>query len=149
MLNAWGPYATSMREGISYRRAITLLLMGFALGRCPACGRASMFRTTWEVYERCPNCGARHQLEDGAWLGAMAIGYGIVALVAMAAAVIELQTHVLARAGLDPMWTIAIAAVPLTVLAYRPAKGLWFTLMYLFGLSGEAETPGAGSAPRA
>lgn len=138
-----------MREGISYPRAVALLLAGFALGRCPACGRASMFRTMWELHERCPACGARHQLEDGAWLGAMAIGYGIAALVAMVAAVIELQTHVIARAGLDPMWTIAAAAVPVTVLAYRPAKGLWFTLMYLFGLSGEPEAPEAGSAPPA
>ena len=138
-----------MREGISYRRAISLLLAGFVLGRCPACGRASMFRSTFELYERCPNCGLRHQSEDGAWLGAMAIGYGIAALVAMVAAVVELQTHAIARAGLDPMWTIAIASIPVTVLAYRPAKGLWFSLMYLFGLNGEPDAPEASSAPRA
>ncbi|MFN8638031.1 MAG: DUF983 domain-containing protein [Dehalococcoidia bacterium] len=137
-----------MREGITYRRAMALLLAGFVLGRCPACSRASMFRSTFELYERCPNCGVRHQLEDGAWLGAMAIGYGIAALVAMAAAVLELQTHLIARAGLDPMWTIAIASIPVTVLAYRPAKGLWFVLMYLFGLGGEGDGFEANSAPR-
>lgn len=126
-----------MRDGISHARAVRLLAAGFFLGRCPACGRASMFRSAWELHELCPACGVRHELADGAWLGSVAIGYGIGALFAMALAFIELNTHVLARAGLDPLWTIALSSIPATVLAYRPAKGLWFVLLYLYGLAGE------------
>ncbi len=138
-----------MREGISYGRALQLLAAGFFLGRCPACGRASMFRSLWELHERCPSCGVRHELEEGGWLGAVAIGYGIAALAAMLATVVELNAHALARAGLDPMWTIALGAIPVTVFAYRPAKGLWFTLLYLYGLAGEpdASPPPEGPAP--
>lgn len=134
-----------MRDGISYGRALRLLLAGFTLGRCPACGRTSMFRSMWDLHERCPSCGVRHELEEGAWLGAVAIGYGMAAVAAIVAGVIELNAHPIARVGLDPMWTIALGAVPVTVLAYRPAKGLWFTLLYLYGLAGEpdaVDTPG-------
>lgn len=136
-----------MREGISYGHAFRLLVGGFVLGHCPACQRTSMFRTAWDLHERCPNCGVRHELEDGAWLGAVAIGYGIAALLAIIAAVVELNAHPIARAGLDPMWTIALGAVPVTVLAYRPAKGLWFTLLYLFGLASEPDLPDAAENP--
>lgn len=130
-----------MRDGITYGRALRLLLAGFFLGRCPSCGRTSMFRSALELHDRCPECGARHSMEDGAWLGAVAIGYGIAAVFAFALAVIELNAHPIAGAGLDPMWTIAAVSVPVTILAYRPAKGLWFTLLYLYGLGGEQEDP--------
>ncbi len=132
---------------MTYGRALRLLIAGFVLGRCPACGRASMFRSALELHERCPSCGVRHSLEDGAWLGAVAIGYGIAALFAIALTVLELNVHFIARAGLDPTWTIAALAIPVTMLAYRPAKGLWFTLLYLYGLGGEPDgTHGATEA---
>jgi uncharacterized protein (DUF983 family) len=135
-----------MREGISYAQALRLLIAGFFLGTCPACGRASMFRSLWELHTHCPACGVRHELAEGSWLGAVAVGYSIGALFAMALAVIELRTHVIANAGLDPLWTIALSSIPATVLAYRPAKGLWFVLLYLFGLAGEPDAPPAESS---
>ncbi len=130
-----------MREGMTYGRALRLLLAGFFLGRCPACGGASMFRSPLELHARCPRCGVRHSMEDGAWLGAVAIGYGIAAVFAFVLAIIELNAHPIARFGLDPMWTIAAVSVPVTALAYRPAKGLWFTLLYLYGLGGDRDEP--------
>ncbi len=128
-----------MRQGMTYGRALRLLLAGFFLGRCPSCERASMFRSPLEVYDRCPVCGAHHSMEDGAWLGAVAIGYGFAALFAFTLAVVELNAHPIARMGLDPTWTIALLSIPVTVLMYRPSKGLWFTLLYLYGLGGEQD----------
>ena len=136
-----------MRKGTSLGRALRLLVAGFFLGTCPACGRASMFRSLWELHQHCPRCGVRHELAEGSWLGAVAVGYGIGALFAMALAVIELRTHVIAEAGLDPLWTIALSSVPATVLAYRPAKGLWFVLLYLFGLAGDPDEPAPEGVP--
>ncbi len=138
-----------MREGISIARAVRLLLGGVFRGTCPACSRASMFRGAWELHERCPSCGVRHELSEGSWLGAVAIGYGIGALFAMALALIELRTHFIADAGLDPLWAIALSSIPATVLAYRPAKGLWFVLLYLYGLAGEPDEPTTEAASEA
>jgi uncharacterized protein (DUF983 family) len=128
-----------VRDGITTLQALKLLAAGFFLGRCAACSRASMFRSAWELHELCPSCGVRHELADGAWLGSVAIGYGIGALFAMALAFIELNWHPIARAGLDPLWTIALSSIPATVLGYRPAKGVWFVLLYLYGLGSELD----------
>ncbi|MSP22878.1 MAG: hypothetical protein EXR66_07710 [Dehalococcoidia bacterium] len=76
----------------------------------------------------------------------MAIGYGVGALFAMALAFIELNTHVIARAGLDPLWAIALSSIPATVIAYRPTKGLWFVLLYLYGLAGEPDDQASRTA---
>jgi uncharacterized protein (DUF983 family) len=126
-----------MRPGISLRRALAILVLGLTRGRCPACGGASMFRGLYELHEACPSCGVRLEASDGAWLGAVAIGYAFGALFAFAVGLVELRWHPIAEAGLDPLWTIALVSLPVTALAYRPAKGLWFSLIYIYGLAGE------------
>ena len=58
------------------------------------------------------------------------------------AAVVAIVWPPIAGLGLDPTWTIAIASLPVTVVCYRPAKGLWFGLLYLFGFM-ESPAPAA------
>ena len=98
-----------------------------------------MFRAFWDLYERCPNCGMEYEKESGAWLGAMAIGYALGAGFAMVLGLLEWRFHLIADAGLHPMWTIAVAAIPITAIAYRPSKGIWFALLYLYGLAGSED----------
>jgi ABC-type nitrate/sulfonate/bicarbonate transport system permease component len=95
-----------------------------------------MFSGLYSLASRCEVCGTRFEREEGAWLGAVALGYGFGAFFGLTLAIVELAWHPIARAGLDPAWTIAIAALPVTLLAYRPAKALWFGLLYLFGFMG-------------
>jgi uncharacterized protein (DUF983 family) len=131
-----------MRPGLGSGEAMGALLQGAIPGRCPACRRHSMFRGWLDLYERCPVCGVRYAVESGAWLGAIAVGYGIAALVAVALTVIEVLAHPISRAGLDPIWTITIVGIAATVLAYRPAKGLWFALLWVYGFTEDATKPG-------
>lgn len=93
-----------------------------------------MFTGLYEIPERCTVCGLRYQVGEGAWLGAVAIGYGFGVIAAILAVFIELVWGPIAAAGLDPMWTIAIAALVVTALSYRLAKGIWFSLLFRFGL---------------
>lgn len=97
-----------------------------------------MFRSAFELHARCPDCGSPHEVGDGAWLGGVAIGYAFGALFAVAVTIIELRWHPIAGLGLQPTWAIALASIVVTALAYRPAKGLWFSLLYLYGLAGES-----------
>ena len=92
-----------------------------------------MFRGFYELHETCDVCGVRHQGSPGAWLGVTALGYGIGAVFVVALGMMELLWGPLRALGLDPLWTIALASLPVTALAYRPAKGLWFALLYLGG----------------
>ena len=102
-------------------------------GRCPGCEQRSMFTDLFEIPEHCPVCGLRYQIHDGAWVGAIAVGYGFGVIAALLATFAELTWGPIRAAGLDPMWTIAVASLVVTGLAYRPAKSLWFSLLFRFG----------------
>lgn len=114
-------------------RVLRVLALGAIPGRCPGCRRASMFRGFYELHETCGTCGVRYERSQGAWLGATALGYAIGALFVVALGMVELVWGPIRALGLDPLWTIAIASLPVTALGYRPAKGLWFALLYLAG----------------
>ena len=103
------------------------------LGRCPECGRTSMFNSFYGLHERCAVCNTRFEANSGEWLGGTAIGYAIGALVALALALIEVQWAPIRSAGLPAMWTIAVVSLAVTVVGYRPAKAIWFALVYEMG----------------
>ena len=52
---------------------------------------------------------------------------------AIAMPAVELQWGPLRAPGLPPAWGIAALSLPVTLLAYRPAKGAWFALLHLYG----------------
>jgi uncharacterized protein (DUF983 family) len=105
-----------------------------------------MFRGFATLYERCPNCSIRYEREDGAWLGATALGYMVGALVAVFLGLAELRWHPIGELGLHPLGTIIVVSLLVTVPAYRPAKGVWFALLWLYEFTDEAEPP-AGAEP--
>ena len=53
--------------------------------KCPRCRRGKMFknnnpwnlRQTFKMYEKCPECGQRYELEVGFWYGTGYVSYGI------------------------------------------------------------------------
>lgn len=92
-----------------------------------------MFSGLYEVPERCESCGLQYQVGEGAWLGAIAIGYGFGVIAAIIAVFVELIWEPIRSAGLDPMWTIAISSLIVTAASYRPAKAIWFALLFRFG----------------
>ena len=110
-----------------------ILLQTGLLGRCPGCEERSMFDGVYEVPRHCPRCDLQYQVGDGAWLGAIAIGYGFGVIAAIIAVFVELIWGPIRAAGLDPMWTIAIGGLVATAVGYRPAKSIWFALLFRFG----------------
>lgn len=75
--------------------------------RCPRCRsgkifRSSIFRGFPKMQERCPVCDLKFEREEGYFLGAMYISYGIgVVFIALAAAVLWLVTG----------WTVTKATI--------------------------------------
>jgi uncharacterized protein (DUF983 family) len=103
-----------------------------------------MFRSFYALHERCAVCGTRFETNSGEWLGGSAIGYTIGALVALALALIEVQWGPLAGLGLSLTWVmVVIAAISLaaTVIGYRPAKAIWFALVYEMGFMAQDDDP--------
>lgn len=118
------------------------------MGRCPECGRTPMFASLYALHERCAICDTRYETAPGAWLGAIAIGYGLGALVAIMLAFVEVRWAPLRAAGLDPMWTIAVVSLLATALGYRPAKAVWFALLYEGGFMARGDAPPGPRPPR-
>ena len=63
------------------QRADVSAVRGILHQLCPRCRTGRIFRkSVWlfpGMYERCPACGLRFEREDGYFLGAMYIGYGL------------------------------------------------------------------------
>jgi uncharacterized protein (DUF983 family) len=54
-----------------------MLLRGI-VRRCPNCGSGRVFRRWFTMCERCPRCGLRFEREEGFFLGAYVINFGLV-----------------------------------------------------------------------
>lgn len=120
------------------------------LGRCPECGRTSMFESYYGLHERCEVCDTRFESNSGEWLGGTAFGYLIGALVALALTFVEMLWGPLEALGLSLAWTMGVIAaisVLATVVGYRPAKAMWFGLVYEMGFMARGDDP-PGTHPR-
>lgn len=100
-----------------------------------------MFSGYYSMHARCGNCGLRYQTSSGAWLGAIAIGYGIGALAAIVLTVVEVTWRPIRELGLDPMWTIAVVSLVMTAVGYRWAKGIWFALLHRWDFMAYGDMP--------
>src|SRR5215831_8819023 len=63
-------------------RAVRLLVWGLCL-RCSRCGVCSLFRIWFSMHERCAVCHLRFEREQGYFLGAMYINYGVIVVLAL------------------------------------------------------------------
>lgn len=116
-------------------------------GRCPSCGETSMFNGVLSMHERCAHCNLRYETSAGAWLGALALGYGIGALAAIILAIVELWLSPIRGLGLHPVWTIVVLSLLATLIGYRWAKSSWFSLLYLYDFMAYGDAP-PGPPPR-
>ncbi len=109
--------------------------------RCPHCGKGRFFAGFFSLRLRCTECDLRYQASDGAWLGALGIGYGVGALLGIVLGIAEVAWHPIGRTGLDPLWTIAVVSVAMSAVAYRPSKALWFAILYRWDFMAFGDAP--------
>ena len=51
-----------------------LLMTTFTL-RCPACGKAKLFKSFFYIHETCPHCQVRYERDKGGFTGSYAVNY--------------------------------------------------------------------------
>lgn len=104
--------------------AARILLRG-TVRRCPWCGRGRLFERWFAVPERCPSCGLRFQRDEGAFLGSLALNYGVAGLV-LIALIVALVATMPSGADWRPITLLALSVVAGCVLAFYPfAKTIW------------------------
>lgn len=111
------------------------------LGRCPECAETSIFSGLVSMHERCAVCALRYQAAQGAWIGALAIAYTYGAVAAILLALADLRYEFIADTGLDPMWTVVAFSQVVTLLTYRWAKSVWFSLLYVWDFMAFGDEP--------
>lgn len=96
--------------------------------RCGRCGAKRIFRTYFELHERCPRCGYKFEREEGFFTGVYLVNYAVTAVLLVA----EIFAFLLWSAAHDGEasyvpWLIggAVIAVVVPVLVYPYAKSTW------------------------
>lgn len=115
-----------------------ILLNGFR-GRCPRCGKGSLFKSFLEVADGCSVCGlgfAGHDAGDGPAVAVIFIlGFGIMGLAWLLEAWLR-----------PPLWLHALLWIPLVVLGavalLKPVKGLTIATQYRVRSVEEPTKPG-------
>jgi uncharacterized protein (DUF983 family) len=99
-------------------------LAAILLQRCPRCRQGRIFRTGSRMNEHCPVCELRFEREQGYFLGAMYISYGI------SVAVLTLGTWL--GYLLLPEWQlelvmllVIVCYLPLVPLVFRYSRVIW------------------------
>ena len=100
--------------------------------RCPNCGGRSLFKagTLFELNESCPACGLRYEKDEGFYLGAMSLNYGITLVGALTPVALLWYYGVL---GGRTAVVLALAlSVVIPVTLYRSSRSWQLLLYYSF-----------------
>ncbi len=107
-----------------------ILRRGLA-NRCPNCGGRTLFRAgKWfELNRECPDCGLKLEREEGFFLGAMALNYGVTCWAFLLPVVLLWYWGVL---GDTPAIVIALLGAFLVPAALYRASRSWQLMLYYF-----------------
>jgi uncharacterized protein (DUF983 family) len=110
-------------------RAVRLLMRALGL-RCPRCGAQSLFRNWFAMHARCSVCQLRFEREQGYFLGAMYINYGVTVVLALLGSfALEWWAEVSLTQQLV-LWVSFGTLFPLVFFRY--SRSLWLAFDYFF-----------------
>lgn len=100
--------------------------------RCPVCGQGRLFRGWFAMEDRCPSCGLDLKREQGYYVGAMYINYGVTAMVMLGIG-IPLAMRNLSLFQIS--WPLALFALVFPINFFRWSKSLWLGIdLYITSL---------------
>ncbi len=101
--------------------------------RCPNCGRKTLFREDkfLQLNRECPSCGLKLEREDGFFLGAMALNYGVTCCVFLAPTALLWYLGTLGDTAAIIIALVGAFLVP--VALYRSSRS-WQLMLYYFFL---------------
>ncbi len=107
-------------------------IVGRGLGnRCPNCGARSLFEPgrPFTLRADCGNCGLRLEREEGSFLGAMSLNYGVTICLFLVPVLLAYLGRWIGG------WTAAVVAgfgaVLFPILFYRSSRSWWLMNYYL------------------
>ena len=111
--------------------------------RCPRCGQGDLFRRWFTLPERCPRCELRFEREEGAFLGSLALNYGVTGALFIGTLVVWLALTLPDVPVVSLTITSIAIALLFPLLFYPYAKMLWAAIdMLLHGPERDDSRPG-------
>ena len=100
--------------------------------RCPNCGGHSLFKPGkyFELADACPDCGLKFEKDDGFYLGAMSLNYGVTLVGCLVPVALLWYGGVLSA-----RWAVGLAvggSIVLPALLYRSSRSWQLMLYYGF-----------------
>ncbi|MEP7032688.1 MAG: DUF983 domain-containing protein [Actinomycetota bacterium] len=126
------PVRTPATPGTSHEHtgAPTVLLRGL-VRRCPRCGHGDLFTGPFTIRSSCPTCGLRLEREEGGFLGAMTVNFGLTTLVWIVVLVVWLVLD-LPDVHVAALTITSLAVVGIFPLLFWPtSKTIWASVDFL------------------
>ncbi len=97
--------------------------------RCPNCGGKTLFKpdSLFEVNRACPSCGLRFEKDEGFFLGALSLNYGVTIVLFLVPVLLLYLAD--AIGGRTAAVLAAVGAVGVPMLLYRSSRS-WFLMNY-------------------
>jgi uncharacterized protein (DUF983 family) len=92
--------------------------------RCPRCGEGRLFRGLFSMHPACGACGLDFLREQGYYVGAMYINYGVTAGIEIAAGLWMVGRLTLVQLTIP----LAVFAVIFPLVFFRYSRSLWLGL---------------------
>ncbi len=106
------------------------LLRG-AAKRCPRCGERDTFLSWFRMRTACPRCEWRFEKEQGGYLGAMVVNYGVAIGLWLVALTVGLVITV-PEVPVLPLTIVSVIVLVLVPIAFYPrSKTIWAAVEYL------------------
>lgn len=101
--------------------------------RCPNCGGRTLFKpgTLFELDEKCPDCGLKFEKDEGFYLGAMSLNYGVTLVLVLTPVALLWYAGILSGRTTVVLAAVLSLAAPLAL--YRSSRS-WQLMLYYFFL---------------
>ena len=96
--------------------------------RCPQCGVGRLFRGFFSMSPSCSSCGLDFRREQGYYVGAMYINYGVTAAVELSVGIPLADRIPMATLT----WPLAAFALIFPLLFFRHSRSLWLGMDLYF-----------------
>jgi uncharacterized protein (DUF983 family) len=116
--------------------------------RCPNCGGQTLFKagTAFEINRVCPGCGLTLERDEGSFLGAMSLNYGVTIVLFLVPVLILYLGGVISGRVASILAGIGALGVPM--LLYRSSRSWWLMNYYFFLPEQLPVNGGGGRAPK-
>ena len=98
--------------------------------RCPRCGAAPLFRGRFAMFSHCLACDLQFEREQGYFVGAIYVNYGVTAVIAIVGYYAFDQLIGMSLIQHLVLWCAFAVMFPL--FFFRYARSLWLSFDYIF-----------------